>query len=87
MAGCTPWQMFWLVKVPAAKPQLLLGLNQTILYGLSMLVIAAMVGTTGLGQQIFIALGKADPGLGITAGLGMALIAISIDRMLKAAAT
>jgi len=87
LSGCNRWQIFWLIKIPTALPQILLGINQTTLFALGMLVIAAMVGTTGLGQQIFIALGKADAGLGITAGLGMALIAISVDRMLKAAAT
>ena len=51
-----------------------------------MLVIAALVGTTGLGQQIYIALGKADAGAGIVAGLGMALIAMMADRILQATA-
>lgn len=87
LSGCNRWQIFWLIKIPNALPQILLGINQTTLFALGMLVIAAMVGTTGLGQQIFIALGKADAGLGITAGLGMAFIAISADRMLKAAAS
>jgi len=47
-----------------AMPVIMLGLNQTIMAALSMLAIAAMVGTRDLGQQVYIALGKADAGLG-----------------------
>lgn len=82
-SGCTPFQLFWQIRLKLALPQILLGVNQTILFGLAMLVIAALVGTTGLGQQIYIALGKADAGWGIVAGLGMALIAMSADRMMQ----
>jgi len=84
--GCTKSQIFWQVKLPLAMPAILVGLNQTILYGFAMLVIAALVGTTGLGQQIFLALGAADTGLGLTAGLSMALLAMIADRMLQAIA-
>ena len=81
--GCTRWQMLWQVKIPQAIPIIMLGINQTIMYALAMLVIAALVGTTGLGQQIYIGLGDADPGIGITAGFAMALIAIVIDRIIS----
>ena len=79
--GCTRWQMLWQVKLPLALPVIMLGLNQTILYGISMLVIAAVVGTNGLGQQVYIGLGNGDFGVGITAGVGMAIIAMIADRM------
>jgi glycine betaine/proline transport system permease protein len=49
-----------------------------------MLVIAALVGTTGLGQAIYVALGVANAGAGMIAGLGMALIAMTVDRILQA---
>jgi glycine betaine/proline transport system permease protein len=78
--------MFWMVRLPQALPQILLGVNQTVLYALGMLVIAALVGTTGLGQSIYVALGRADAGAGIVAGLGMALIAMTADRILQAVA-
>ena len=81
--GCSRTQLFWQVKLPQAFPQLLIGLNQTILYGLGMLVIAALVGTTGLGQAIYVALGKANAGAGLMAGIGMALIAMCVDRILQ----
>ena len=72
------------VKLPLALPAIMLGLNQTIIYGIGMLVIAALVGTTGLGQQIYIGLGNGDFGVGMTAGIGMAVIAIIADRMTQA---
>ena len=83
-SGCTPSQIFWQIKLNLALPQILIGINQTTLFGLNMLVIAALVGTTGLGQQIYLALSKVDAGGGIVAGIGMALIAMSADRMIKA---
>ncbi len=82
--GCTPWQLLWQVKMPLALPVLMLGLNQTIMYGIAMLVIAALVGTDGLGQQVYIGLGDGDFGVGMVAGIGMAIIAIVADRMTQA---
>jgi glycine betaine/proline transport system permease protein len=82
--GCTRWQMLLRVKLPLALPAIMLGLNQTIIYGIGMLVIAALVGTNGLGQQIYIGLGDGDFGVGMTAGIGMAVIAMIADRMTQA---
>ena len=82
--GCTPFQIFWQVKLPLAIPTIMVGLNQTIMFGFAMLVIAALVGTTGLGQQIFLALSAADTGLGLIAGLSMALLAMITDRIMQA---
>ena len=81
--GCTKRQILFEVKMPLAIPEIMLGLNQTVMFALAMLVISALVGTKGLGQSVYIALGKADPGLGMVAGLGMALIAIIADRILQ----
>ena len=81
--GATTGQLLWQVKMSMARPAILLGLNQTIMAALSMLVIAALVGTRDLGQQVFVALGKADPGLGIVAGLSIAAVALITDRMLR----
>lgn len=86
MAGCTPRQLLWRVKLPLATPQLLLGLNQTIMLALSMLVITALVGTRDLGQEVYIALTKANAGQGIVAGLCVAFIAIIADRVVNASA-
>ncbi|MEM7744638.1 MAG: ABC transporter permease subunit [Pseudomonadota bacterium] len=83
-SGATPSQILWDVRLPYAAPSILLGLNQTILYAFAMLVIAALIGTTGLGQSIYIALGSADVGLGIAAGAAMALLALIADRTVQA---
>lgn len=82
--GCTRWQLLWRVKIPLAMPEMMLGLNQTIMYGISMLVITALVGTSGLGQRVYIGLGDGDFGVGMTAGIGMAIIAIMADRLTQA---
>lgn len=82
--GCTPRQILFEVKLPLALPVIMLGLNQTIMYGLAMLVIAALVGTKGLGQAVYLALGKADTGAGIVAGLSIALVAMTADRIIQA---
>ena len=83
--GCSRWQLLWQVKLPLSIPNIMLGLNQTIMYAIAMLVIAALVGTNGLGQQVYIGLSKGDVGIGLVAGAGMALIAIIADRMCQAA--
>ena len=82
-SGATEWQIMRDVRAPYAAPTILLGLNQTILYAFAMLVIAALIGTTGLGQSIYLALGKADVGLGIAAGAAMALLALVADRLVQ----
>ncbi len=81
--GVTRMQMLWQVKLPLAAPVIRLGINQTIMAALSMLVIAALVGTRDLGQQVFIALGKANLGLGLVSGVAIALLAMVSDRMLR----
>jgi glycine betaine/proline transport system permease protein len=86
VSGCTRWQLLRRIKLPLAMPEILLGLNQTIMLALSMLVITALVGTRDLGQEVYIALTKADSGRGIIAGLSVAFIAIITDRILSASA-
>jgi len=86
VSGCTSRQLLVRVKLPLALPEILLGLNQTIMLALSMLVITALVGTRDLGQEVYVALVKANTGRGIVAGLAIALIAITADRLIGAAA-
>ncbi|MCG6890404.1 MAG: ABC transporter permease subunit [Gammaproteobacteria bacterium] len=83
-AGCTRNQLLRKVQVPLALPHIMLGVNQTIMMALSMLVITALVGTRELGQEVYIALTKADSGRGIIAGVCVAFIAIIADRMIGA---
>jgi len=82
--GCTAGQMLWQVKLPLALPVVMLGLNQTIMFGIAMLVIAALVGTNELGQRVYIGLGDGDFGIGMVAGIGMAIIAMIADRITQA---
>ncbi|MAX73027.1 MAG: hypothetical protein CMH66_05055 [Nioella sp.] len=82
-AGATKTQIMRDVRAPFAAPTILLGLNQTILYAFAMLVITALIGTTGLGQSIYLALGQADVGLGIAAGAAMAILALISDRIVQ----
>ena len=81
--GSTRRQLLWEVQMPLAIPEIMLGLNQTVMFALAMLVITALVGSKGLGQSVYIALSAADAGKGIVAGLGMALIAIIADRIIQ----
>ena len=82
--GCTPLQILLQVKLPLALPEITLGLNQTIMFGLAMLVIAALVGTNGLGQLVYEGVTKANFGWGVVAGGSIALIAMVTDRILQA---
>jgi len=85
--GCTEWQILTRIRLKLALPEILLGLNQTIMFALSMLVITALVGTRDLGQEVYIALTKADTGRGLVAGLSIAAIAIIADRLISAGAS
>ena len=82
--GCTRRQILWRVQLPLALPEIMLGINQTILFALSMLVITALVGTRDLGQEVYFALTKVDTGRGIIAGLCVAFLGIVADRLLRA---
>ncbi len=84
VSGCTRWQLFRRVQLPVAMPEIMLGVNQTILLSLSMIIICAMIGTRDLGQEVFKALSKADAGRGIVAGLAIAFIGIIADRLITA---
>ena len=84
VSGCTPRQIFWRVQLPLALPEIMLGINQTVLLALSMIIICAMIGTRDLGQEVFIALAKADAGRGIVAGFAIAFIGIVADRLIRA---
>ncbi len=84
VSGCTRSQLFFRVELPVALPEILLGINQTILMALSMIIICAMIGTRDLGQEVFKALAKADAGKGIVAGLCIAFIGIVADRLITA---
>ena len=84
--GASPTQILFKVQVPMALPTIMAGINQTTMLALSMVVIASLVGASGLGEDVFRALQRQDPGNSVIAGLSIVLIAIVFDRLTQAAA-
>ena len=84
--GASPTQILTKVQVPMALPTIMAGINQTTMLALSMVVIASLVGASGLGEDVFRALQRQDPGNSVIAGLSIVLIAIVFDRLTQAAA-
>ena len=82
--GCTKLQRLWKVELPIAMPEIMLGINQTIMMALAMTAITALIGSRDLGQEIYKALPGAETGRGILAGLGIAIIGIIADRLIGA---
>lgn len=81
--GATPRQLLWKVELPSALPQIMVGLTQTIMLSLSMVVIAALVGAPGLGVPVVRALNSVNTALGFESGVVIAVLAIVLDRMLR----
>ncbi len=81
--GATPKQRLWKVELPYAFPQIMAGLNQTIMLSLSMVVIAALVGANGLGVPVVRALNSVNTSLGFESGFIIVVVAILLDRMLR----
>ncbi|ABA78332.1 choline ABC transporter permease subunit [Rhodobacter sphaeroides] len=81
--GATPRQRLWKVELPYAFPQIMTGLNQTIMLSLSMVVIAALVGANGLGVPVVRALNTVNTALGFESGFIIVVVAIVLDRMLR----
>ncbi|MEU9385234.1 ABC transporter permease/substrate binding protein [Streptomyces sp. NPDC048279] len=85
--GTTPRDTLLRVQLPLALPTIMAGVNQVIMLGLSMVVIAGMVGTGGLGGAVNEAIGQLDIGFGFEAGVGIVVLAIYLDRMTGALGT
>ncbi|MFF7355410.1 MULTISPECIES: ABC transporter permease/substrate binding protein [Streptomyces] len=85
--GTTPRRILWRVQLPLALPTVMAGVNQVIMLGLSMVVIAGMVGTGGLGGAVNEAIGQVDIGHGFEAGVGIVVLAIYLDRITGALGT
>ncbi len=81
--GATRRQTLWKVELPHAFPQIMAGLNQTIMLSLSMVVIAGMVGADGLGVPVVRALNTVNAPLGFESGSVIVAVAIALDRMLR----
>ncbi|MGW5420988.1 ABC transporter permease/substrate binding protein [Streptomyces sp. NPDC003943] len=79
--GTTPRSTLLRVQLPLALPTIMAGVNQVIMLGLSMVVIAGMVGGGGLGGAVYRAIGNVDIGLGFEAGISIVILAMYLDRM------
>ena len=82
--GASPWQMLSKLQLPLALPSIMAGVNQTLMLSLSMVVIASMIAVGGLGQMVLRGIGRLDMGLATVGGLGIVLLAISLDRVTQA---
>ncbi|WP_372409008.1 ABC transporter permease [Streptomyces luteireticuli] len=78
--GATPRQRLLTARLPMARKQLLLGVNQAIMMALSMAVIASVIGADGLGDRVYQALSTVDVGAALAAGIPIVLLAIVLDR-------
>jgi len=79
--GATNWQILIGVQLPLATKTIMAGVNQCIMMALSMSVIAAMIGSGGLGRGVLKAMQTVDIGMGIEAGLGIVVLAVLLDRV------
>ncbi|MFG2891920.1 ABC transporter permease [Streptomyces sp. NPDC048248] len=83
--GATGRQRLLTARLPLARKELLLGLNQTIMMALSMAVVACMIGAGGLGDRVYQALASVDVGAALAAAIPIVLLAIVMDRVTAAA--
>jgi len=84
MMGVSRFQRWLSIEMPLAFPHIMLGINQTVVFALFMVIIGAFIGTTDLGQLILKAI--SDPqgtGIGITLGLCVAFIGLAADQILR----
>jgi glycine betaine/proline transport system permease protein len=82
MSGANRRQVLWRVKVPLAVPTLLVGANQSVMFALFMVIIAAFIGTQDLGQEMQRALSTTDVGKGLTLGFAVAFLGLMVDHLL-----
>jgi ABC-type proline/glycine betaine transport system permease subunit/ABC-type proline/glycine betaine transport system substrate-binding protein len=79
--GSTPMRTLWEVQLPLAMPVILTGINQTVLFGLGMSVVASMIAVPGLGLTVLQGMGRLDVGMAAVGGLAIVLLAIFLDRL------
>ena len=83
--GANPRQLLTKVELPLALPSIMAGINQVVMMSLSMVVIAALIGAGGMGYIVTEALENTETGRGLLAGIGIALLAMMIDRVVQKA--
>jgi len=84
--GSSSRQTLFDVQLPLAIPSIMVGINQTTMMALAMVVIASMIGARGLGLEVLLSINRIEVGRGFEAGLSIVLMAIIIDRITSAMA-
>ena len=84
MSGCTRWQMLRHVFIPAARTEILVGVNQVIMLCLAMVVLTAFIGMPGLGAKLLAMMGSFKLGRSLEIGVTIVLVAVMLDRLSKA---
>lgn len=79
--GCSPSQLLFKVQLPNALPSIMAGINQTIMLGLSMVVIASMIGAGGIGNTVLTGIQRLDVGTGFEGGVAVVILAVILDRI------
>ena len=79
--GATSRQVLFDVQLPLAKPTIMVGINQTTMMALSMVVIGSMIGAKGLGMEVLLAINRIEVGKGFEAGISIVFLAIIVDRI------
>ena len=83
--GMTPRQKLINVEIPLALPNIMAGVNQTIMMSLAMVVIASLVSAPGLGTLVLDGINNLRLGVGFVAGFGIVVLAVILDRISKTA--
>ncbi len=81
--GMTPRQKLYKVQIPLALPNIMAGVNQTIMMSLAMVVIASLVSAPGLGVLVLRGIRNLELGVGLVSGLGIVILAVILDRVTK----
>lgn len=79
--GANPRMVLFDVQLPLAKPSIMVGVNQTTMMALAMVVIGSMIGAKGLGMEVLLSISRIEVGRGFEAGISIVLLAIIIDRL------
>ncbi len=82
--GASKTQLLFKVQLPLATRTIMAGLNQTLMMSLAMVVIGSMIAVGGLGQMVLRGIGRLDMALATVGGIGIVLMAISLDRLTQA---
>lgn len=83
MSGATRRQTLWQVRLPLALPTMLVGANQSVMFSLFMVIIAAFIGTQDLGQEMQRALSTTDVGKGLVLGFAVAFMGLMSDHLIS----